>query len=249
MLTLRIDLEIDATLVDTAARQVPFAIATALNRTVNDAQSTLRGDLRRDFTIAADRETFMDRLIKIGPEDRANRNHLVAAIGIQDPGGKSGKGRSEILTRHVFGGSHRALDPEEPFFIPSHFLRPTDRTRVPQRFYPSNLRLADRRGIGGATSAVLLGNRRLTKTGGVVRQGKRKTWVVPFGNTRGLTPGIYQRTGPDREDIQLLWLFKKRVNLGRPRLDFVGRVRQAVRDRFQPNFDVAFARALDTAHR
>ena|ERR1051325_9539002 len=68
-----------------AAKQQAFALANAFNKTTLEDQTAQRAAIRRNMTVR--NETFIDRLVKIRPEDKARRDRVVARIRIEGPAG------------------------------------------------------------------------------------------------------------------------------------------------------------------
>jgi hypothetical protein len=58
--------------------------------------------------------------------------------------------------------------------------------------------------------------------------------------------GIFQRTGPGRRDMRLIWAFEPSIKIP-ARLDWFGIAQRTVKERFQINFDGAMAFAIKTA--
>lgn len=246
---IQIDVTIDATrakaLLQKGASQLPFALAKAVNATRNDAQAEVQQRLRTKFTIAPSRLPFMERLVK--RTGNATKEKPVAEVGIVGPGGKGGRGRVEILSRHTVGGVHFKFDRNNPFFIPSDAIRPGDFDVAPRALFPSALRLINSRGIDGGLLPLKtnkggqIANTKRVRIAGRKGRGStevRSFFVAPIGS-KAFTPGIYERTrtGPDKGDLQLLWLYKSKINLGRPRLQFVPIVTREVGRRFQINLE------------
>ena len=77
------------------AKQTPFALANAINRTLEEGQVAMRAQLPREFTIR--RPDFINRLVKIENADRARKDRLVGRMGIQG-------NRADILTKFETGG-------------------------------------------------------------------------------------------------------------------------------------------------
>lgn len=225
------------------AMLAPEAVAEALNMTANDGQRAARANLVSSLTIAPSRLTFMTRLVKIEKDTRSYSHQIrPIAISVEPPLTATGSERRRIvgmLERHEHGGVH--LAPNEPFFLPTKWLRPNDTALVPRAMYPSALGLSSRRGVGGETIAG--------GTLGAVRSldgnkiGKRKRKQLGIGNVGGTfivqTPdvrrsGIYQRIGPDKKDIVLLWAFRRRITIPK-RISYEGSITHAVEENWPKN--------------
>lgn len=228
--------------------QMPFATSLALNRLAVAAQKEVRASLDQKFTIAPERQKFMERLVRFGKEDRATKERQHARLVIAQSKGNdtsltSAKDRGLILGRHEDGGVRRA-DPDKPFFIPTDDLRTGDRQLIPRRMYPAALRLTERRDASGKMLPVL---GRRTKSGGFMAQGKRSTFIIDARTTSDPRAwGIFERVGSHKRDIRMLWAFRTTIRLT-PRLAFYATVDRVVAEKLEAIFDEALAFALRTA--
>ena len=227
--------------IDHVKRQLPFAAALALNQVANDARDAARGSLERRFTINPGKLRFLQGLI--GTDHRATKSELFSRVGISKEFGLGqGKDRNFLLTRHQEGGP-RSTTADKPFFIPTDEIRGADHAVAPRALYPANLRLFARR----TPESSLPARQRATKRGKVQTQGKQRTFILdarPTADPRAW--GVFQRTGPGKRDIRMLWAFRTSLQLP-PRLAFYDTTTQAVLDRWATRFDEALARALSTA--
>jgi hypothetical protein len=241
-----INVSIDATraqfLLDQVGKDIPFVLATSINAVRNEAQIAVQQRVETAFTIAPSRLPFMLRLVK--RTGTATKAKPVAELSITGPTGKSGRGRAGLLARHVVGGVHAKADPNHPFFIPSDVLRPGPFDVAPRNLFPSALRLINSRGIDGGLLPLKtnkggqIANTKRVRIAGRTGRGStevRSFFVAPLNNRNGRTPGIYERVrvGPDKGDLQLLWLYRARINLGAPLLPFYTLVGDVVHARFQ----------------
>lgn len=222
-----------------AQRQVPYAVSRALNTTNNQMQTAVRASLRQHFIVR--RATFIDRMVKIKPEDRATKQKLKARLRIEGPEGSEFKG--DLLIRHEEGGTRQTAP---YFFIPTEVLRFPPQANIPQSMYPKALRLESRKDIVGTLGST----GRITRRGTLQLQGKRRTFILNRPNTD--TPlGIFQRKEgrPGRSrphDIALIWYFVRTVHL-KQRLQFGPTTKAVYEKEFTPNVRQAFADALRTA--
>lgn len=226
-------------------RQWPFALALAINRAAKEGQSATRAALPQRFSIAAGREKFLERLVRIGREDWARKDRLQATIRINERDTGTGKDRSQILGRHQAGGVRTATDPMRPFFIPTQAIRAGDRDLPPRSLYPTSLGLFERRGVTGLTPI----KSRLSKRGKVIFEGKRGTFLLHPSFQSGITErqwGIYRRLSSRRGDIELIWAMRRRITLP-PRLRFYETVQSTVNARFDQLVADAVARAVRTS--
>lgn len=204
------------------------------------------------------------RTVKIEKYDFANkRNPTAFRISIDATRTKSG-GRRDYLAKFELGGQKEAADDMvAPIAIPSKVLRPSFRDLVKSKFSPQNLRLTPKRGTVGVFSTeegkrknifgTLPARQTLTRGGVVQWKGKLRTFMLDprfHGQQRGgegdPTWGVYQRTGPGKHDIQLLWAYKSAIPIPK-RLAFQPTIEQAITQGFQMQFASAYARATATA--
>lgn len=220
-------------------KQLAFGTSLALNRTAEEVQDAQRQRVFARFAVrTASSATFLSNMIKIARDDRATKYDLRARVRIEGPGHEPQK--ALLLTRHIDGGAHTMPGgPLSSFFIPADALRPSRLAIVPRQLYPKNLRLMDRKDIVGTMHA----KRHVTKSGAVQLKGKLRTFVLTEkGSGRPL--GVFQREGP--HDIQMLWLYSKRITI-RPQFDFFGIAERTFVDRWPANFLGMMRYAIATA--
>lgn len=191
-------------------QQLPFAVATALNRTADETQQRLRVEEHLAFTLRTSQSAaFMERLVKIDPADRATKAKLSTVIRVTGPA--SDPAKAALLGRQIEGGQRSA--PSEalgggvamPFFIPAQALRPNQYAVIPATKFPAALNLLEKLGVN---SASVKRRRRSAAAHPVV--GKDRTFVM-FDKATGKPVGIYQREGLGKDNVQPLWFFSGRV--------------------------------------
>lgn len=227
------------------AKQMPFALANALNLMTLEIQQAERAHVRQVFRIR--KSGFIDRLIKIKNEDRATKGQLRAGVRVEGPETAS-PGTSytagSILAKHEFGGTFVAR-------AGSYYYVPTDEAKqadggVPLALYPKNLRLLPRHGVTGTLDA----STHLTKRGKLQYKGKRRTFIVTEPGTPGAWRGIVQRgEGKKRSRTgatAFLWDFVRTIHI-RPRLQFFKTAEDLARQRVPYLFSVSISNALRTA--
>jgi hypothetical protein len=202
-------------------RHVPFAAALAVTNMAYAARDELRRQMPEHLRVrGASGRRFLDLSVRV--TQRATKQELRAIVTLD-----RGPNRRGFLPALTQGGVNRA-GPWGPVAVPTRALRPTELTEIPQALYPRALRLLARRDVdGGAMRAYAAG-----RTRGRVRKGQR---LGAFQNDRGkwqilgkertfaLDPrrqriaanqaGIYQRVGPGRDDIRMLWSYQDAVPL------------------------------------
>ncbi len=133
---------------ETANRQIPFALARALTMTARDAQTDVRADLPRRFTI---RNTWVSKGIRITPATKAKPEAVVGSLepfmARQETGGtKTARSHSRVAvpktkpTRIIPKGQRPAALKGKPrvFLINTRFgagiVRREGRDRYPLQF-------------------------------------------------------------------------------------------------------------------
>lgn len=250
------------------AKQLAYAAALAMNRTLEEGQEAQRNALYGTFRMRGTNQ-FFSNMVKIRPEDRARRDRLVARLRIEGPESDLAKGN--LLARHEAGGQRStgqggaSVDPSfrlrGMFYLPTPQLRPSFDQAIPRRLYPANLGLTARRDVSGTTA--VRGIHR-TWTGKTQLKGKDRTFVL-FSNT-GKPWGIFQRIGTSsvryarnkagfmvrRDDgtrdpnIKRIWRFQPTVTL-KPRLNFQQRMTRVVNERYPLNFNAFLGVAIRSA--
>lgn len=208
---------------DTKRRQVPFALANALNATANDMQQAIRNRLQggRGFVIRSEgSRRFLLRQIRRNPgEDFATKRRLVARVRIAN------NRKASLLSLIDQGGERStqfAIAPAtqgRDLAIPQ---RPSPTARIPRSLYPAKLNL------------------RQTAKGSGLR-GDRRTFTV---RTKAGDLLLLQRKG--RRTVRTLFVLERSATM-RPRNFFAPAAEGAATTRFAGNLERAFAHALRTA--
>lgn len=241
-----------------AKKQVPFALALALNKTGEAAVKDMQADMRRQF----DRPTpFFMRSIRL---KRASKTQPTptAIVQFSEDGYWSGDPNSSIARPHVFG-EDRAVKPMELRLQRAGLLP------VGWRVVPGGGADLDAYGnmSRGQVSLLLnvLGtyqeagyNKANAKTRERLARGNVKKGLYGFtyfvnpasGRSRygrHLLPGVYKRVAtPFGSSLKPVLIFVPRTRY-RKRLDMFGIVDRAVQREFGRQFDAAWAQAMRTA--
>jgi hypothetical protein len=96
------------------AKQIPFAAALTINRTLEEGQQAFRAKLPSEFKLR--RPTFIQRLVKIENRDRATKTHLVGRMGIQGT-------RADLLTKFELGGDKTPAPGHHDLTLPANVKR------------------------------------------------------------------------------------------------------------------------------
>lgn len=213
------------------ADQLPFATSLALNRTAKAVQDAIRAGLRERFAI---RRPWVVQGITI-PKFSDKRDRPMQVTVAIDPG-------RAFLGKFEAGGTKVAHSPEEPIAIPTTAIRPSLQALAPLSLYPKNLGLMARRGVTGFIAA----RKHMTRRGVEQLQGKQRTFVLDFSMFGIRVPGVYQRTGPGRHDIRLIWTYKPSIPIP-ARLKFAETAQATVARAWPAQFQAAFQQAIRTA--
>jgi hypothetical protein len=235
-----------AWLKDKEQRQIPFALARATNMTAKDFQDAMRVGISRRFFLR--KPGFILDSVKI------QRGNFATSKGWKTGGGKftatvsmGGEGskhaRSGILVKFEEGGEKTSTDRYMPLIVPTSALRGSPAELPPLAMYPKNLRLVERRGV----DKVLPARIHVTKRGVEQLKGKRRTFVLdPTKHIGANVWGVFQRYGPRRSDVRLIWRYRTRIKIPR-RLQWRATAQAMVPARFAANFRTALAEALRSA--
>lgn len=200
----------------------------ALNRTAEDVTAELRREASTRFIF---RESRGQRVLSFyAPRTlpnvlRAKDNKPWATAVDPESSGK--------ILRPFETGSPKIGSREKPVTIPTKALRPTPQTVIPRSMFPSALFPQTTR----YSIPLKSGKTRRSKSWKAVRP-----FILDPTTMRGLGPkawGLYQRTGPKRGDIRMLWAFRlqnKRPDL----LDTYATSGRVVKQRWAVNILGAF---------
>jgi hypothetical protein len=210
--------------------QLPFATSLALNRTAKIVQEALRAHLAEVFTI---RRPWVLQGITIPRFSDKHDSPMMVSVEL-DP-------KRAFLAKFEAGGVKQG-SPILPIAIPSTALRPSFSDMPPLAFYPKNLRLSPRRDVVGVLPAL----KHTTRRGVVQTQGKDRTFVLDQTMFGIRVAGVYQRIGPGRHDIRLLWTYKDRIPIP-ARLQFEATAVATVQAVWPEQYEAAFQQAVRTA--
>jgi hypothetical protein len=239
---MQINISVDTSLLDKNAKRyaknLAYSSAQAINDVAKAAQTEIRGNLRERFHIR--NPAFMDRTIKIFAFANVAAARPFAEIGIDN------SKRHLILSMFEEGGARlpfvgrnvavpvtgQAARPSvddsvrsDLTFAALNFVRgPIKRTAQGADAWARH-RIARKRGIKGKIASEYF-----------VWQGAKRTFIL-FNTRRAPLGGVYQRVGPKRDDIRLIYSFKANVRL-RAALNFVATTERT----FNTTFTNAFYR-------
>lgn len=217
-------------------KNLAYSTAQALRASALEAQRRIRDSLRLHFHIR--QAAFMDRSIKIFAFPSVGQNRPFAEIGIDN------KSRL-LLSIFEQGGARTAFKGHNVAIPVLGQARPG--VDAPVRADLTFQALNFTRGpVTHAGKSVLAARRakgiRKRKLGGqyYVWQGAQRTFILPH-TARAPLGGVFQRVGPRREDVKMIYSFKQSVQL-KAVLGFVDTCERAFDDTFRDAFYRAFYR-------
>lgn len=239
---MQINVSVDTSVLDKNVKRyqknLAFSTAQSINDVAKAAQSQIRMNLQQQFHIR--NKTFMDRTIKIFAFASATANRPYAEIGVDNS-------KSRLILSMFEQGGARLPFVGKNVAIPvtGQAARPSvsDSVRPDLTFQSLNFT----RGpiVRTARGADAWARQRIAKKRGIkgklaneyfVWQGAQRTFIL-FNTKRAPLGGVFQRVGPKRDDIRLIYSFKANVRL-RAALDFVSTTEKS----FNTTFRNAFAR-------
>lgn len=233
-----------------ASRQVPFALANAINATALEARAMVQASMRTAF----DRPTpWVINSLRVV---FAKKTNLQAEVAFKDK--NSAESSRSMLEPQVLGGQRRFKGME--IRLQRRGLMPSSYNVVPGAGAALDAFGNMSRGqisqllnvLGTYTEAGY--NKANDKTRQKLAKGNIKKnqygfeyFIAPVGKSRHLKPGVYKRfkTGFG-SSLKPILLFVPRVKYTQ-RLDFFGAIEAKARERLAPNFNAAFEKALSTA--
>ena len=239
-----------------AEKRVEYAVVNAVNKTIKLAQSEERLAVRAGFTVR--KPEFMLRQAAV-IRGRAGGSGFASVKDRRFEARMQVGEKPRLLLskfeeggrRTPFKGKHVAVP------IPGGPARPSERQSVPEAFtfkgmafvkskragrgrmvkgktaaHQAGQRAGTRRGASRAGSADTRFRSSRTRAGKTQWKGARRTFILdhtrnaPYG-------GVFQRVGPGRDDIRLVWSFAAALDI-RPTLKFVERARKVSARAFPP---------------
>lgn len=239
---MRIDVKVDTSLLDQNAKRyaknLAYSTAQALNDAAKDAQRQIRANLRERFHIR--NAAFMDRTIKIFAFANVTANRPYAEIGVDN------SKRHLILSLFEEGGARLPFVGKNVAVpITGQAARPSVTDNVIEGFTFQALHFTKGPIARTARGADAWARQRLARSRGIrgklsseyfIWQGANRTFIL-FHTKRAPLGGVFQRVGPKRDDIRMIYSFKSNVRL-RAALNFVSTTQGA----FDTTFREAFFR-------
>lgn len=184
-------------------KQLPFAVALALNRTAEEMQVAAQNRIRqRGFTIrSAQTDAWLTRQVMINRGDRATKDRLRAAVSI----GMGFSSASKSLLPFLEGGGTRTsrmqignsgIFAAGTVAVP---IRSSPMQIMPRGLYPSALGLQEVRAIDGGTYRAGRGQHSRRKVSqrvrGMLMKGSMRTFLIKTSQGKGV---LLQREGSSK---------------------------------------------------
>lgn len=245
-----IEWESQGPLLESMARQLPFAASLALNRTALEAVAEVRREAAKKFTRRQRSQEYFNQSFQV--TQFSKKNSLEIEFGISR-GLMQGRGAS--LMHHEDGATRTAKSRNDFPYIPviGSSVRLTRNDLVPRFLYPKALGLIDSRytanGLERGQDRTL--GRRGSKIGIRARE-NRKAFILR--DKQGDPVGIFRRmkfagplrsTSARRNSILELLFFTPKVIRVEPRLGFRKLAEHALVTRIQANFQGMLDYAMD----
>jgi hypothetical protein len=237
----KIDATLDTSVLDqTAARytkNLAISASQALNDTAREAQRRVRDHIIATFHVRS--PVFIDRLIKIFAFSNVYQDRPFAELGVDL------KGRSILSLFEEGGERFPFVGQQEAIPITGGPARPAIEDPVPDTmtFAALKFRKSGVTGEGQVTLAArkAAGNRKRKLPGGYyLWRGEQRTFILPSSQAEP-SGGVFQRVGPGKDDIRLVYAFKPSVQL-RPALEFIRTSQQTFDEVFADAFNKHFFR-------
>jgi hypothetical protein len=243
---MKIDIKVDTSLLDKNAKRytknLAFSTAQALNDAAKDAQRQIRVNLRERFHIR--NAAFMDRTIKIFAFANVTTGRPYAEIGVDN------SKKNLILSMFEEGGARLPfIGKNVAVPVTGQAARPSVGDSVRPDFTFQALNFTKGPIVRTARGADAWARQRIARKRGIrgklaseyyVWQGQQRTFIL-FNTRRAPLGGVYQRVGPKRDDIRLIYSFKSNVRL-RAALNFVSTTEGAFNSTFRDAFYRRFYR-------
>lgn len=187
--------------------EFPWACSVAINRTVELGLQATRESMQRSMTIRV--PAFLPPQ-QLPTAWRATKDKLQAElrVGYGETPQSIGTRAANIFSKFEEGGIKQ---PSGSVYIPTKALRPNKADLVPRALYPRNL-------IGDFdSSGNLVGFKRGKARGTKMGRGARSIYSyfvldpATQAGVSGRSWGIWERTGPGRGDIRMVWAFRRSV--------------------------------------
>ncbi|MDR0770737.1 MAG: hypothetical protein LBE75_06015 [Burkholderiales bacterium] len=237
------------------ARQVPFAMSLALNRTAKRVEEAWKKEINTVF----DRPTPFTQRAPIMFQ-RATKQDLTAGVKLKDWVGGKGNAPADYLQPQIHGGGRLAKRFEYALrriglLWPGEFAVPASGAQLDQYGNLSRGEIArimsflQAFGEQGYSANMTADKRRKVSRTGVKLKRQGYGYFVPRHGAdmrdRHLTRGIWKRSGLHGVDLKPVIMFVTGVNYT-PRFDPIGNGQKIIKDMLPVETDRAIREALET---
>jgi hypothetical protein len=215
-------------------KNLAYSVAQALNDTALEAQRRIRASLRQHFVIR--NAAFIDRSIKIFAFANVGADRPFAQIGVDN--------KQRLLLSLFEQGAARLpfVGRDEAVPITGQAARPSFAEGVRQDMTFSALHF--KLGTTDERAFIAGAKRKRTIYSGLGHyqfwQGNQRTFILAHSAAAPLG-GVFQRVGPKRGDVRLIYSFRQSVRL-KAALNFVATTQQTFNDTFREAFFRRFYR-------
>lgn len=235
---MKINVSLDTSFLDREAeryqKNLAISTAQALNDTAKEAQSRMRTALRERFHVR--KSTIMDRSIKIFAFANVGANRPFAEVGVDN--------KQRLLLSLFEQGGERGPFVGKNVAVP--ITGQAARSSIDQSVRPDMTFQSLSFGLGKTGSVARTKTGRVSKkqpggTGGYrFWQGQQRTFILAHSAKEPLG-AVFQRVGPKRDDVRLIYAFKQNVKL-KAALDFVATTEKTFNEVFADAFYRRFLR-------
>jgi hypothetical protein len=233
---MKIDINIDTrnlkARVPKEVKRLAYGTAAAINETVKAVQSAERVALDQKFKIR--QAGFMYRLIKINQFASTSKGIPFAEVGIDNT-------KARVLLSIFQGGGEKQPAKGKNVAVPvtGEAARPSFSDAVASGYTFTALQFK-KLNLTQAGHAAASAKRRYGVKGKLTGDyyiwgGKNRTFILPH-TKQAPDGGVFQRVGPGRDDIRLIYSFKKAPRLA-PVFDFIERARKVIAETWDKSFE------------
>lgn len=207
--------------------KAPQVIAVGVNRTIEDGLVAMRGLVSTRFLVRVPLFALPPNFLPAKERATPKRLGAVLKLAYEEGRGSLGERRASLLSQFEEGGER--VGKRYPRPIPTSALRPSPQTLIPRNVYPTALGFAGRRDASAKVTYAVRG--RGAKGRGVKFRNRYFEVPLAAGPNRW---GIYERTGPERGDIRMVWAYRERTRVPR-RLGFYAEANRVAEGRYATN--------------
>lgn len=197
------------------AKRTAYAVAGALNKTIKTVQGAQVYEADRNFSMR--RDGFVRRQVSV----IQRKDFASAKLGVMQARTHVGNRDRLLLAGFNVDDVRRPFTPgAKRVAVPVGPARPRRGAPVPEQFTFRRLRLVKKtrssrllRGSSKRRKADVVFRRRKTSTGAVQFLGANRTFIL-MKTAKAPEGGVFQRIGPKRDDIRMIYSFVRPFRLG-----------------------------------